>query len=310
VRARAASDKGDYDGAIAALSELIQGGGATSEDYNNRGVAYHNKRQLDLAVADYARAIGFAVHDWRPHLNRAFIHNMRGQLDQALADLNAAIGDHRSNDANAFILRGRVHTRRGAYDLALSDLNRVVELQPDNAEAYYLRGSAEANRIHALIRECRTSGSGPPRSQIVGGPCSRPLSFATALEDFHTALAKKPNYAEPHFEMGVIAANEGRNEEAVREYSAAIRANPQYSTAYNNRGVVYQHLRKRELALADYEEAIRLDPRNKYAWANRGVLMSNMGHRQRAIADLRKALDIDENYAFAREQLGRLGIRP
>ena len=261
-------------------------------------------------MADYARAIASSGHDWRPHFNRAAIYDMRDELDHALRDLNAAIADHSSNDPSVFILRGRVHLQKAAHDPAWADFDKAVELAPDNPQAYLLRGMAHSRRMLATIEDCRKSQSTRSTLHHTGGPCSRPPNFIPALEDFKTAVAKKPDYAEPHFETGRIMANEGQHESAVRAYSAAIRAEPKYSMAYNSRGVAYFNLKKRELALADYEEAIRTDPRNKFAWANRASLLASMGQRQRAIADYRKALDIDQNYAFALEGLRRLGIKP
>ena len=312
TRARAHFAKNDYASAIADYTELIQGGSRDSADYNGRGTAYHRNRQYDLAMADYTRAIALSGHSWHPHYNRASIHDMRDELDQALRDLNAAIGEHGSNDASVFMLRGSVHMQKSAYDPAWADYNKAVELAPENAEAYLRRGRAYSNGVFATIRECRSSqNTRPPKELLVaGGPCSRPPNFASALQDFKTALANKPDYAEPHFETGRILAHENQHEDAVRAYSAAIRAEPKYSMAYNNRGAAYADLKKRELALADYEEAIRTDNRNKYAWANRASLLAGMGQRQRAIADYRKALDIDQNYAYALDGLRRLGIKP
>ena len=231
-RAYAHSRKRDYTSAIADFTELLQGTSKDPEDYNGRGIAYTEMRQLDLAMADYARAIAMSGHSWRPHFNRAGIHEMRGELDQALRELNAAINDHRndhrSNDPMVFISRGRVHLQKGAHAPAWDDFNKAVELTPDNAEAYHMRGLADSNRVFATIRECRDSpNTRAAKTHIVGGPCSRPPTFAAALEDFKTAVAKKPNYAEPHYETGLIMANEGQYEDAVRAYSAAIRAEPE-----------------------------------------------------------------------------------
>ena len=310
ARAQAHLDKRDYASAIADFTELIRGGNSGPADYNARGSAYHHNRQLDLAMADYARAIASSGHDWRPHFNRAAIYDMRDELDNALRDLNAAIGDHGGNEPSVFILRGRVHLQKAAHEPAWADFNKAVELAPDNPQAYLLRGMAHSRMMLATIEDCRNSQNTRTTVHHAGGPCSRPPNFTPALEDFKTAVAKKPDYAEPHFETGRIMANEGQHESAVRAYSAAIRAEPKYSMAYNSRGVAYFNLKKRELALADYEEAIRTDPRNKFAWANRASLLASMGQRQRAIADYRKALDIDQNYAFALEGLRRLGIKP
>ncbi len=156
--------------------------------------------------------------------------------DQALRDLNAAIGEHGSNDPAAFILRGSVHLQKAAYDPAWADFDKAVELlrPTTRGRIFCAGGHMRGGRLPAL-RNVAAATACATKDYALGGPCARPPNFTPALDDFKTAVAKKPDYAEPQFETGRIMAQEGRHEDAVRAYSAAIRADPKYSMAYNNR---------------------------------------------------------------------------
>lgn len=311
IRARGATalQQGKWGDAINAFSTLIQAGSANPADFDSRGMAYASKQppDTDAAMADYTRAIALTGHDWRPHARRAVLFVQRNQLREALNDANAAINDHKGNEAAVFILRGRIYLAQANTDEAWQDFNKATELAPESADAYMLRGLASADASRRGLDACRRQTE--KQRNLVGGPCSRPIDFLDAQMDFRTALAKNPKLAQAHFELGRVMQDLNRHQDAVDAYTEAIRINPAYAAAYNNRGVAYNNLKKPEPAFFDYSEAIRHDPRLAVAWANRGDLYANAGQRNDAIGDYRKALSLDEKNQRAIDGLRRLGAR-
>jgi tetratricopeptide (TPR) repeat protein len=68
----------------------------TSVDYYNRGKAYVDKGQYDLAISDYNKAIEIKAIEIDPgyseaYCNRGFAYAGKGEYDQAISDLNRAI---------------------------------------------------------------------------------------------------------------------------------------------------------------------------------------------------------------------------
>jgi tetratricopeptide (TPR) repeat protein len=301
--------KGDNDMALALFSEVILGGNPISNDYSNRGTAYANKRQYDLAMDDFNRAIDINPHTWYPHLKRGEIYAQRGDTARAMSDFGAAIRDHAGNDSRIFYQRGRIYLRQQQWRLASDDFDKVVELEPNYAEGYMYRAQASAGDTRALMERCQRDSQSGSRQTVVGGPCSMRISFDGSLTDLRTAVAKKPGLADAHYDMGRILADLDRCDEAIDAYSEAIRANQNFSYAYNNRGVCYLKLNRRDRALADFSDAIRADPRNKIAWTNRAEMHEKARDRREAIADFRQALAIDPQHAPARDGLRRLGGR-
>lgn len=308
ARAQASMEKKDWDGAIAELTKLIDGGGAEWLDYDARGGNHLNKQQLDLALADFTRAAGMAGHDWRPHANKALTLSMRGDVDGALAEAGRAIGDHQSRDPRVFQFRASLYERKQAWWEALKDYNTLVELTPNHFEGYFLRGRFERHMTLAQMEKCRSTDQRRPANQ--DPICLAPISFNPALNDLQKALSFKSDLAGAHYEIALIKADQNAPQEAIEAYTKAIRANANFSEAYNNRGVLYQRLKQKELALADYNEAIRANPRNKQALSNRAGVFADSGQRQQAIADYRKALDLDGQFGPALEGLKRFGVNP
>ncbi len=297
----------DYDSAIADFTDLIRKGNATWGDYNQRGMAHHSKKQLDLALQDYERAMEHGPDAAPPHFNSALIYMDRGQTDKALAELNTAIRDE-SSYADYFLKRGDVYFERENYRDAVEDFGKYIDLlakdknasADDKALGYFLRGKAKVQEAIACEKMI------PPDPS-----CNDKRKYVPALLDLEQALLAKPDYGPAHFQIGWIADTMGNKRKAIESYTYALKADPNDSTAYNNRGVIYGDMGQRDLALADYNDAIRTNPNNKFAWANRGALFGGMRRRRRqAIADFRHALAIDPNYAYAINGLRKLGARP
>jgi len=307
-KARASLDQRDYDAAIGGFTQLIRAGSRDFNDYQNRGIAYAAKRQADLALADFTQAVGLPGHDWQSHFKRAQILMDRRQLDDALNDLEQAVRDHAGKDPDIFWLRGLIHQEKQAYPRAIEDFDKLIELAPNYANGYLLRGRALAGEERARMESCRNRPAGDRAS--VGGPCSRPFMFDAALRDLRMAIAKKSDLADAHDEIGKIMMNLNRPDEAVQAFSTAIQLNQEVGAYYINRGVANNLLNKRDAALADFDQAVRLSPKVKEAWFNRGASRERQGERQQAIDDYRHALTIDRQYARAIEALKRLGAEP
>jgi tetratricopeptide (TPR) repeat protein len=70
-RGHAYTDKGDYDRAIADLSNAIRLNPTDAWSYNYRGVAYYSKNNYDKAIADYTEAIRLNSNEAEAYINVA-----------------------------------------------------------------------------------------------------------------------------------------------------------------------------------------------------------------------------------------------
>jgi len=111
---------------------------------------------------------------------------------------------------------------------------------------------------------------------------------------------------------GVILANLGAHEEAIRNYDIAIAnlSDPtKLKAAWNNKGLSLASLGKHEEAIQCYDKAIEIDAKLKEAWYNKGRIYALKGEHEKAIDYYSKALEIDSNYSnalLAKEESMRL----
>jgi tetratricopeptide (TPR) repeat protein len=145
-------NKGDafsLDQRISSCTALIQSGqlsGARmSWAYSNRGFAYTDKKDYELAIADFDQAIRFDPKDARTYNNRGNAYADKGDIDRAIADYDQAIRLD-PNNVFAFFNRGNNYGEMKDYDRAIADFEQVIRLDPKYAPAYYGRGMSKRAR--------------------------------------------------------------------------------------------------------------------------------------------------------------------
>jgi tetratricopeptide (TPR) repeat protein len=153
--------------AIAACSEVIRGDAKAAWAYGNRGLAYDDNKQYDLAIADYAKAIEIDPMDAGYHIARGMTYAHKKDYDSAIADYTRGI-EINPKEAPVHVLRAIAYRINGQNDAAISDYTRAIELNPKGttaASAYNGRG-----RIHEKKGEKQQ-----------------------AIADFRAALAEDPS---------------------------------------------------------------------------------------------------------------------
>ncbi len=81
--------------------------------------------------------------------NRGSAWQSKGEYDKAIADYDRVI-ELDPEDADAYFSRGDVWDIKGEYEKAIADCSRAIDLEPDNADAY--------NQLAWLRSTCPESG--------------------------------------------------------------------------------------------------------------------------------------------------------
>ena len=142
-RGIAYATKGDLDRAIADFSEAIRLDPKDAHAYNNRGSAYENKGDHDRAITDYDEAIRLDPKYALAYNNRCWSRALIGRdLDQALADCNESLRLS-PGYAEALNTRGFVQFKLGAFDRAIADYSAAIAKNAKDAGSLYARGVAK-----------------------------------------------------------------------------------------------------------------------------------------------------------------------
>ena len=90
------------------------------------------------------------------------------------------------------------------------------------------------------------------------GHCQYLQRYEEAEEEYREAVRIKPDYAEAHYNLGILLSDLKRFREAERECKEAVRINPDFAEAHGNLGFLYSILEKTEEAKKELEIAKEL----------------------------------------------------
>ena len=127
-----------------------------------------------------------------------------------------------------------------------------------------------------------------------------------AGEIYSQILKIQPTHFDALHLSGLIAAKNGKHNDAIQLISKAISINPVSPPPYCNIGNVYQKIGRHELAIENYSEALRLKPNYDDAYFCRGLAHQELNRFDQAIADYEKAININPKHIGALTNLGNI----
>ncbi len=143
------SEKASPDAQISGCTTVIQSFQDTPQNravaFYNRGLGYHAKDNIDLAIADYTEAIRLNPQSAYPWNGRCIGRAIAGQFQQALADCNESLR-RLPNHPNILDSRAFTYLKRGELDLAIADYNSVLKLNPKIASSLFGLGVAKQKK--------------------------------------------------------------------------------------------------------------------------------------------------------------------
>ena len=185
--------------------------------YNNRGNAYTDKGEYELAIQDYDESIKLNPNYAKPFNNRGVAYQKKGDYDRAIKDFDAAINiDPKYGDA--FANRAEIYQKKGDYPGALKDFDEAIQFQPTLGVVWN-----ERCWTHAIIGDLQA-----------------------ALTDCNEAIRLVPNLAAAFDSRGFTYLKLGQWELAITDFNSALRLDPNLPSSLFGRG--FAKLRRGDLA--------------------------------------------------------------
>jgi len=129
-----------------------------------------------------------------------------------------------------FLLIDNQSFMRDEYGRTMADYDKLIELDPDNANAYYERGD-----FYYEMDE-----------------------YNKAIADYSKAIELDPGHVLAYFNRAYAYGEIGEYNKAIADYSKAIELNPSDAQAYYNRGLDYHNKGEVPKAVSDLEKCIGL----------------------------------------------------
>lgn len=129
-----------------------------------------------------------------------------------------------------------------------------------------------------------------------------------ALELIEKSLKANKRNGISHSNKGNILLNLGHPQEAIRSFHKAIELAPRYSEAHGNLGNALQYIWDFEGAIQSYCDAIKLDPNNPSFYCHMGNAFLAMGDAEKARKSYLQAIQLDPHHADSNYYLSLLSL--
>jgi len=295
---KAAFEKGDWDEAIAAFSQVLNIDPKQAIAFYDRGMAKSNKGELNGAVSDFSQAISLDPKMSEAYLSRGEAKAVQKDVDAAIADYTQAINID-PKMAIAFYKRGTIRTQKDDSEGALADLTQSILLDPNQASAYSNRGfvrQAQRDLDGAIADYTQALSINPKLAQTYfnrGSVRAAKADLDGAISDFNKALDLDPKMARAYYQRGNAKNTKNDLDGALADYSQALTLDPKLTPALTDRALTKQAKGDLKGALADFNQALVLDPKIADAYYGRGLIKEQLGDLDGSMADSSRAIDLD-----------------
>ena len=178
------------------------------------------------------------------------------------------------NNANALYVRSWAHQWMGAYDYAIIDLNKCIPLSTNNYSLSY-----------ALMSR--------------GDAYYQKINYEVAINDFTKAIQLNPKLTDAYLARARTFYAIKQFDRSIIDCSMAVWLKPDLSEAFCLRGMANKHNGDFNKALVDLDKAIQLDKTNGMFYFQRAGVMESKGNYSDAIADCDRTIEYNPRNADA-----------
>lgn len=202
------------------------------------------------------------------------------------------------DNADARLQRAELLTRTGKIEDALADYTKYLELQPD---AWGVRLERARLRIadhqyQDAIDDCDEVLESKPDAPVAhflrAVARFETKQYRGALADMDAAIKEKPSDPLMHAYRGKVHLELGQSDKAIADFTAAMQGQPSDAIFYFDRALAHLQKHDTAAAIADYSKAIELQPSNIPNYLARANAYLAMGEPRMALADCVTAMDM------------------
>jgi tetratricopeptide (TPR) repeat protein len=278
--------------------------------WDNMGVAYGEKNELEKAIECFKEALKIDPNDIDAPVNIGMAYAIQGKYDDAVFYYNKAI-KVRPDNVGAYHNLGVLLADQGRTDEAIAVFRKGLEHAKTKHALHSCLGTIflEQGKIDEAIYELQASVNMKPDIRALnnlGMALTIKGRTDEALRYFKKAVGLAPKNIEAHYNIATILLSQNKLEEAIDEYEKVLSINPTYAKAHVKLAIALSHLGWLDEAIDHLTEATKIEPNNPTAFFNLAGALADKGLVDEAIGNLHKAVDLAPEDAEARCKLAEL----
>ncbi len=198
------------------------------------------------------------------------------------------------------LTRAASHAKKGEGQLAYQLYKSVLDRFPNNAQA--LRGVSGLRNLQK-----------GPQAQVPSQANIDEIMGLYEAKQYKYAMAKTkalvktfPRFHGGYNLAGVILAEVGQWDNAIKAYKQALGLKPDFADAHYNYAIALEHLKRTDEAVASLRSAVKADPNHAKAHNNLGSYLEIQGKMDEAISSYQRAVELESDFVSPQLRLGIL----
>lgn len=165
----------------------------------------------------------------------------------------------------------------GQTVIAKAQYQKIIELKPDNAEAFHLLGLCHykdqewAFAVNTLKKSLELAPNNAIAQNTLGATFCNLRRFNEAEVCLKNAIALKPDHVEAYRNLGLICMARHKFTDAIGFFETALEHNPSHFEILKATGNAFLHLEKPDNALVVFEKALSINARDANLLTDTGI---------------------------------------
>jgi tetratricopeptide (TPR) repeat protein len=245
----------------------------------------------------------------RKLLRTAIELHRSGRLDEAASQYRRVLEGDPEN-AEALHWLGVLHLQAGDPAHAAELIGRAVVLRPDaplyhgNLAEAYRKAGDFERAVEGARAALRIWPDDPEALCCLGTALSALRRHVEAVESLRRAVELRPGFVVAHNNLGIALRALGRSHEALEHFRRAVELEPAYAPGRTNLGQMLLARGQPEEALTHCQEAVRLEPNTAELHDNVGNVLRALDRLDEAWTAFLRALALNPDLALANAHVG------
>ncbi len=268
--------------------------------------------QIDYAIKCFKEALNLQKDfETMNYLSQTYIQ--KGELEPARELLQQML-ETDPEHIDTYLVLANVCFVQEDYQAMVENARKAIELNKENATAYYLEGKAEHKLDNDLMSIAGLTKAIALKSNYTEALLLRAeillklKQYQEASEDIKAILQENAEDENALLLQGELEEATGKEDEAEKNYLSVTELNPFNEQAYLHLGQLYIGQKKLAEAIELFNEAIDLNPNFAQAYHERGRAKLLNGDKEGSVEDMKKSLELNpkenENLTGKFENMG------
>ncbi len=261
--------QGDYKTAINKFAQATLLNPNNPKAHFGKGKAHYYLKEFDQSLGELDTALNQGYTPLEVYKVRWSLNFERKNFDAALDDAQKGL-QLAPSDLMFNLALGQIYLAKNSYNEALAVFQKVLQLDPNTADAYYYIAltyqnlgdykNQELNALEAVKRNTKFSGES---YFIVGDAAQKSKNYNEAIEAYRKSLNAKPDYYPVYHNLSDIYRIQNRFEEAIEIAKKGTTIFPNDANLYIDLSRYYSLADQSALAIGAAQQAVKLMP-DKY----------------------------------------------